>query len=118
MSYLVLARKYRPQVFSDIVGQDELLGDGGTLQRAVTRGSVPSCVLWGPPGTGKTTIGRLLADVVKARFVPFSGPPCPTERLWSTTSGRPKSVPSHSLVCWSMCSQLMRPLWAPSKPPS
>nr|WP_221400947.1 replication-associated recombination protein A [Parvularcula dongshanensis] len=62
----------RPQALSEVVGQDHLLGEGGTLRRMLDAGSLQSLILWGPPGTGKTTIARLLAAETKLRFVQLS----------------------------------------------
>lgn len=56
-----LADRLRPTKLSDVVGQDHLVGEHGTLTRMLASGRVPSIILWGPPGTGKTTIARLLA---------------------------------------------------------
>ena len=56
-----LADKLRPAKLSDVVGQDHLVGEDGTLTRMLASGRIPSIILWGPPGTGKTTIARLLA---------------------------------------------------------
>jgi putative ATPase len=56
-----LADKLRPAKLSDVVGQDHLVGEDGTLTRMLSSGRIPSIILWGPPGTGKTTIARLLA---------------------------------------------------------
>jgi len=56
-----LADRLRPQKLSDVVGQDHLVGEGGTLTRMLSAGRIPSIILWGPPGTGKTTMARLLA---------------------------------------------------------
>ncbi len=56
-----LADKLRPAKLSDVVGQDHLVGEDGTLTRMLVSGRIPSIILWGPPGTGKTTIARLLA---------------------------------------------------------
>lgn len=56
-----LAERLRPRRLDDVVGQDHLLGPGGTLRKMIDRGRLPSVILWGPAGTGKTTIARLLA---------------------------------------------------------
>ncbi len=67
-----LADRLRPQSLDEVVGQDQLLGPDGTLTRMLARGSLASLVLWGPPGTGKTTIARLLATEAKLAFVQLS----------------------------------------------
>jgi len=67
-----LAERLRPQSLSEIVGQDHLLGEGGAIARAVERGFLPSLILWGPPGVGKTTIARLLAASVGYEFQQIS----------------------------------------------
>ncbi len=63
-----LAARMRPAALDDVVGQAHLLGPGAPLRRLVKGGRLPSMLLWGPPGSGKTTIGRLLAASVGARF--------------------------------------------------
>jgi putative ATPase len=63
-----LAARMRPQSIDEVVGQAHLLGAGAPLRRLVESGRLPSMLLWGPPGSGKTTIGRLLAEAVGARF--------------------------------------------------
>jgi putative ATPase len=67
-----LAERMRPNDLDEIVGQDELVGPSGLLRRLREGGRLPSLILQGPPGSGKTTIGRLLARTVGAAFVPFS----------------------------------------------
>jgi putative ATPase len=67
-----LAERLRPQSLDEVVGQDHLTGPEGTIGRMVAAGRLSSMVLWGPPGTGKTTIARLLADAVGLRFVAIS----------------------------------------------
>lgn len=63
-----LAERMRPSKLSDLVGQDHLVGDHGVLRRAIKSGQVPSMILWGPPGTGKTTIANIIANEVKRPF--------------------------------------------------
>ena len=67
-----LADRLRPQLLSEVVGQDHLVGPAGTLTRMLGRGSLASLILWGPPGVGKTTIARLLAAQAKLEFVQLS----------------------------------------------
>ena len=67
-----LADRLRPQDFSDFVGQDEVLGEGQPLRLAIEQDRVPSLILWGPPGSGKTTLANLIAKKTQAAFVPFS----------------------------------------------
>jgi putative ATPase len=63
-----LAARMRPRTLDEVVGQAHLLGPNAPLRRLVEGGRLPSMILWGPPGSGKTTIGRLLAEAVGARF--------------------------------------------------
>jgi putative ATPase len=67
-----LAERMRPRTLAELVGQAHLLGPGKLLRRALEARELPSLILWGPPGTGKTTLGRLLAAEAHARFVPLS----------------------------------------------
>jgi putative ATPase len=67
-----LAERMRPRTFDEFVGQEELLARGKPLREAIERGLVQSIILWGPPGTGKTTLARIIAETTKARFVSFS----------------------------------------------
>jgi len=62
----------RPRSFDEFVGQAELLAPGKPLRQAIERDLLQSIILWGPPGTGKTTLARIIADLTQARFVSFS----------------------------------------------
>jgi len=67
-----LADRLRPRTLADVVGQDHLLGPAGTLTRMLARNALASLILWGPPGVGKTTIARLLAEQANLHFVQLS----------------------------------------------
>ena len=67
-----LADRLRPRRLDEVVGQEHLTGPDGAIARQVAAGKLASMILWGPPGTGKTTIARLLADAVGLRFVAIS----------------------------------------------
>ena len=67
-----LAERMRPRTFDEFVGQEELLAPGKPLREAIERDLLQSIILWGPPGTGKTTLARIIADTTKAKFVSFS----------------------------------------------
>ena len=67
-----LAERMRPRSFDEFVGQQELLAPGKPLREAIERDLLQSIILWGPPGTGKTTLARIIADTTKAKFVSFS----------------------------------------------
>ncbi|MGI8911437.1 MAG: replication-associated recombination protein A [Rubrobacteraceae bacterium] len=67
-----LAERLRPKTLDEVVGQPHLTGEGGPLRAVVERGRVGSLVLWGPPGTGKTTLARVLAGTVEEEFVSLS----------------------------------------------
>lgn len=67
-----LAARMRPRSLEELHGQAGLLGEGRPLRRMLEGGELQSCILWGPPGSGKTTIARLLARTAQARFVAFS----------------------------------------------
>ena len=67
-----LAERMRPRTLDEVVGQDAILAPGKPLREAIERDLLQSILLWGPPGTGKTTLARVIAEMTKAHFVPFS----------------------------------------------
>jgi len=67
-----LADRMRPLTWAEFEGQEELVGEGKLLRRLLQKGEVPSLIFWGPPGTGKTTLARLIASFVQAAFVQLS----------------------------------------------
>src|SRR5690606_10535033 len=67
-----LAARMRPRTLDEFVGQEHILGPGRALRRLIEKDEVGSLILWGPPGTGKTTLARIVADRTRSVFVPFS----------------------------------------------
>jgi putative ATPase len=67
-----LAERMRPRTLDEVVGQDAILAPGRPLREAIERDTLQSIILWGPPGTGKTTIARLIANATRAEFTAFS----------------------------------------------
>ncbi len=67
-----LAERMRPRTLDEVIGQEHLLGPAAPLRAQIEAGRVQSMILWGPPGCGKTTLGRLIAGRARADFVPFS----------------------------------------------
>ena len=67
-----LAERMRPRTLDEVEGQEDLIGPGRPLREAIERDLLQSIIFWGPPGTGKTTLARLIADLTAADFIAFS----------------------------------------------
>lgn len=72
MNKAPLAERLRPQSLDDLVGQQHLTGNGSILRKAIEQGKIPSMILWGPPGTGKTTIANIIAHTLQIPFFTLS----------------------------------------------
>ena len=67
-----LADRMRPQNLEEFLGQDDILGEGKILRQSIQQDKIPSMIFWGPPGSGKTTLANIIANITKADFVKFS----------------------------------------------
>src|SRR5215212_10915408 len=72
MNATPLAERMRPQTLDDLVGQEHLAGKGSILRTAIEHGKIPSMILWGPPGTGKTTIANIIAHTLSVPYFQLS----------------------------------------------
>lgn len=72
MALRPLAERMRPKKLDEIVGQEHLLGEGSVLRKAILNGRIPSMIFWGPPGVGKTTLARVIANESQRQFIPLS----------------------------------------------
>ena len=90
-----LAERMRPQTLDEVIGQGQLLGDGELLRRIVQQKEPVSLIFWGPPGTGKTTLARIIAREVNAEFIELS----------AVTSGKKdvEKVIEHARQNWNLC---------------
>ncbi len=94
MERIPLAERMRPQTLKDVIGQTHLLGDGEILQQIIRNKEPVSLILWGPPGSGKTTLARIIANHVNAEFVELS----------AVTSGKKdvEKVIEHARQNWNL----------------
>ena len=94
MERIPLAERMRPKSLGEVIGQGQLLGDGELLRRIVAQGEPVSLIFWGPPGTGKTTLARIIAREVNAEFIELS----------AVTSGKKdvEKVIEHARQNWNL----------------
>lgn len=94
MERIPLAERMRPKSLGEVIGQGQLLGDGELLRRIVVQGEPVSLIFWGPPGTGKTTLARIIAREVNAEFIELS----------AVTSGKKdvEKVIEHARQNWNL----------------
>ena len=88
-----LAERMRPERLEDFVGQQHILGPGKPLRMQIERDQLQSMILWGPPGTGKTTLARLVARMSRCEFVPFSAVLSGIKEIKAVMAGRRTSPP-------------------------
>ena len=96
-----LAERLRPKTLDEILGQEHLLGPGKPLRTAIERDQVPSMILWGPPGVGKTTLAQVIARMTKSDFVPFSAVLSGIKEIkevMASCGKRPSTRPPHDSV--------------------
>jgi len=102
-----LAHRMRPRALAECVGLEEVLSPQGAVGAALAAGRLPSLVLWGPPGSGKTTLARLLAEAVGARFAPLSAVTSGVADLRALVQeARQQRLAGHRTVCF--CDEIHR----------
>lgn len=90
-----LAARLRPRTLDDVVGQEHLLARGRPLRRLIEADRLASVILWGPPGTGKTTLAGLIADATSKRFVPLSAVTAGVKDVRETVEGAREALRLH-----------------------
>ena len=72
LEFVPLSKRMRPTTWAEFIGQENIVGQGKILREAIEQDKIPSMVFWGPPGSGKTSLARLIAQITKSHFVQFS----------------------------------------------
>ena len=70
--FIPLAERLRPNTLNELIGQQHLTGNGSILRNAIEQGNIPSMILWGPPGVGKTTIANIIANTLSVPYFQLS----------------------------------------------
>src|SRR3989344_2278778 len=71
LEFVPLSERMRPTTWTEFIGQENIVGQGKILREAIEQDKIPSMVFWGPPGSGKTSLPRLIAQFTKSHFVHF-----------------------------------------------
>ncbi len=87
----------RPSKLEDLVGQEHLVGKNGIIRKAIDTGNVPSMILWGPPGVGKTTIANIIANEVKRPFYVMSAVSAGVKDVREVIEKSPADLACHPL---------------------
>ena len=93
-----LAERMRPQSLDEVLGQEKLLREGAALRSLAESGSLPSLILWGPPGSGKTTLARVLAKSSRTHFEPLSAVVAGVKEIRAVVE-RARRNPGDSFLC-------------------
>ena len=108
-----LAARMRPRTFDEYVGQQHIVGSGKVLRLSIEADSLPSIILWGPPGSGKTTLAHLIANLTQSHFDPVSAVTAGVADLRSVVAKareRARHVrPAHHPCLWTRFTGLTRP---------
>ena len=91
-----LATRMRPATLDDFFGQEQLLGEASGLLQSINSGAAPSIILWGPPGTGKTTLANIIANKAEAKFATLSAVTDGVKELRKVIADVCKRKPRHS----------------------
>ena len=94
-----LAARLRPQTLDEIVGQQHLIGEGKVLRRLIESDRISSMIFWGPPGVGKTTLARVIANRTKASFIDFSAVTSGIKEIRTVMQQAEDNRRTHHCVC-------------------
>jgi putative ATPase len=90
-----LADRMRPRDFTEFMGQEHVIGEDSVLRKAIEQGQIQSVIFWGPPGTGKTTLAHLIANVTSSRFIGFSAVTSGVKEIREVVAGAEMNMNMH-----------------------